>query len=239
MRSAADIGDRDDLVDQLRSRIGGTKPAPSPWMPCMPGTAPREHGARPQAPPPRPSRRPSLLQQPADAGERSRPCPRPRRTLRFPCRSLARISWAVPSKWLRGFAGFSNWLGMNAPSVSSRISRRPIHRAGHALLRGRQHHFGAVRAQDVPPAGAHVLRHHQHAAVALQRRHHRQADAGVAAGGLDDGRSARSRPSCSAARIIHSAGRSFTLPPALSSSHLPHTVAPPSATTGWVWRSAR
>ena len=61
-------------------------------------------------------------------------------------------------------------------------------RAGHPIRGRREHDVRAVRTQDVPTLEAHVLRHHEHAAVAADRSDHREADAGVAAGGFDDGR---------------------------------------------------
>ena len=46
--------------------------------------------------------------------------------------------------------------------------------------------LGAVRAQHRDLLLAHLVRHHEDAAVAAQRRRHREADAGVARGRLDD-----------------------------------------------------
>ena len=63
---------------------------------------------------------------------------------------------------------------------------RARHRAAHAVRGGGQHDVRAVSAQDVAALEAHVLRHHQHTAIATHGRDHRETDAGVAARGLDD-----------------------------------------------------
>ena len=52
---------------------------------------------------------------------------------------------------------------------------------------GRHHHFGAVGLEHGALVLAHLVRHHEDAAVALLLGHERQADAGVAGGGLHDG----------------------------------------------------
>ena len=61
--------------------------------------------------------------------------------------------------------------------------------------------------------------------VALDRGDHRQADAGVAAGRLDDRVAGLEQPARSASSIIARAMRSLTLPPGLSDSILPRTSA--------------
>jgi hypothetical protein len=60
-------------------------------------------------------------------------------------------------------------------------SRAPLHAAGL----GRQHQFGAEGAHGLAALDALVLRHDQDHAVAAHRRRHRQRDAGIARGGLD------------------------------------------------------
>jgi hypothetical protein len=55
------------------------------------------------------------------------------------------------------------------------------------LDRGRRDHdLSAVRAEERDLLLAHLVRHHEDAAIALDRRADREADAGVAGGRLDD-----------------------------------------------------
>jgi hypothetical protein len=54
-------------------------------------------------------------------------------------------------------------------------------------LRCQQHDVGAEGAHGLAPLDGEVLGHDQHHAVAAHGRRHRQGDAGVAAGGLDQG----------------------------------------------------
>ena len=72
--------------------------------------------------------------------------------------------------------------------VVARDLDRLLDRAPHDLRRGRQVQLGAVRLQQRAPLERHVVGHRQDQAVALGRRHQRQADAGVAGGRLDDHR---------------------------------------------------
>jgi hypothetical protein len=60
-------------------------------------------------------------------------------------------------------------------------------RALHALLARCQLEPGAIGQHQAPALDAHAVGHDQDQRVALDRRHHRQADAGVARGRLDDG----------------------------------------------------
>ena len=68
--------------------------------------------------------------------------------------------------------------------------------------RRRDHDLGAVRAQHRDLLLAHLVRHHEDAAVALARRGDREADAGVAGGGLDD-RAARLQLPVALRRLDH------------------------------------
>ena len=54
-------------------------------------------------------------------------------------------------------------------------------------VRRRDHDVGAVGAQQIDLFLRHLVGHHENAAVAANRRGHRQARAGVAAGRFDDG----------------------------------------------------
>jgi hypothetical protein len=58
----------------------------------------------------------------------------------------------------------------------------------HALRTGSEHELGAVRAQKVAALDAHRLRHGKQHLVAAGGGDHRESDAGVTAGRLDDGR---------------------------------------------------
>ncbi|MPN01533.1 hypothetical protein SDC9_148742 [bioreactor metagenome] len=49
-----------------------------------------------------------------------------------------------------------------------------------------QHQLGAIGGQEFAPLHAHGFRHGQNQPVTLDRRHQRQADAGIAAGRFDD-----------------------------------------------------
>ena len=62
-----------------------------------------------------------------------------------------------------------------------------VARALHARLAAHQHDLGAEGLHGGAPFQAHVRGHDQHHAVALHGRGHGQGDAGIAAGGLDEG----------------------------------------------------
>ena len=98
------------------------------------------------------------------------------------------ISSAVVLRWISGLAGFLNCCGMNefgvrARSSSSALAMAPV----HALLARRQHDLGAERLEQ--PAAFELMRlgHGDDQLVAAGGAGERQADAGVAAGRLDDG----------------------------------------------------
>ena len=61
------------------------------------------------------------------------------------------------------------------------------HHARAFLRARRQHDAGTEKAHQLAPLDAEILGHGYHQRVALARTHHRQADAGVAAGSFDDG----------------------------------------------------
>ena len=63
-----------------------------------------------------------------------------------------------------------------------------------ALRRRRQHHLGAEEAHQLAPLDAEGLRHGDDQRIALLRAHHRQPDAGIAGGRLDDGLSGLELP---------------------------------------------
>jgi hypothetical protein len=62
-----------------------------------------------------------------------------------------------------------------------------VHHAHPALGGRRQHHLGAEEPHQPTPLDAEALGHRDHQRVALLGADHGQADAGVAAGCLDDG----------------------------------------------------
>ena len=57
----------------------------------------------------------------------------------------------------------------------------------HSLLARRQVERRSISQHQATPLDRHAVRHHQNQLVALDGRHHRQADASVAGGRLDDG----------------------------------------------------
>ena len=62
-----------------------------------------------------------------------------------------------------------------------------VDHADGALGRRREHHLGAEEAHQLAPLDAERLRHRHHQRIALRGAHHREPDAGVAAGRLDHG----------------------------------------------------
>src|SRR6185369_6578897 len=63
---------------------------------------------------------------------------------------------------------------------------RPGDRALHSLLARGQLELGAISEHQPAPLDAHAVGHDQDQAIALHRRDHREANAGIAAGRLDD-----------------------------------------------------
>ena len=85
-------------------------------------------------------------------------------------------------------------LAAQEPAVLVGQFDRLVQHAGALLGRRREHHPGAEKAQQPAPLHAEVLGHRQHQRIALVRAHHRQADAGIAAGRLDHGLAGGSAP---------------------------------------------
>ena len=82
--------------------------------------------------------------------------------------------------------GIAELLGHEIVGVfGEHLFRRP-HRPVHALRVRGQDQRCPVGHEQAAPLDAHGVGHRQHQAIALHRRHQRQADAGVAAGRLDD-----------------------------------------------------
>ena len=76
----------------------------------------------------------------------------------------------------------------------------PFHCAAHAGRAGGEHHLRAIGAHQLDALDAGRFRHHDDGAVAARRAQHAQADARVAAGGLDD-----QRARADAARLLRRA----------------------------------
>ena len=83
-------------------------------------------------------------------------------------------------------------LGHEAVGVFGQQRRGPVDGASHAFGTGRQDDLGAVGPQQVAALDAERLGHGQDEPVAARRGRHGQGDAGVAAGGLDQGGAPRS-----------------------------------------------
>ena len=143
--------------------------------------------------------------------------------------TASRISRAVVRSCDAGLAAFSNCRGMKAPRRLRAICSARATAPAIPCSAGREDDLGAVRAEDVAALEAHVLRHHEDAAIAAHRGDHGERDARVAARRLDDDGAVRPiSPAASAAATIASAGRSLTLPPGFLTSSLPTTAAPPA-----------
>ena len=84
--------------------------------------------------------------------------------------------------------------------VFARQRLGPFHRAAHAGRAGGEHHLRAIGAHQLDALDAGRFRHHDDGAVAARRAQHAQADARVAAGGLDD-----QRARADAARLLRRA----------------------------------
>ena len=98
------------------------------------------------------------------------------------------ISSAVVWRWISGLAGFLNCCGMNEFGVFATSSSALRDGAGMPFVGRRQHDLGAERLEQPPALEAHALGHGHDQLVAAGRTGERQADAGVAAGRLDDHR---------------------------------------------------
>ena len=168
-------------------RTPGTKPAPMPWILCGPGWPPastgvmtgfRLDGDRLEADGLR-----CLITSPTPVIVPPVPTPATRMST-WPSVSF-QISSAVVRRWISGLAGFSNCCGMTAFGVLA-IQPRPCDRAVHALGRRRQHDLGAQRLEQLAPLDESSSPAWSGSAGSPWRRHERQADAGVAAGRLDD-----------------------------------------------------
>ena len=174
------------------------KPAPMPWIGCGPGWPPEMTGDC-SAPPRRPSD--PAIPSSASSAQPVRWPPVPTPVIRHAggvSVKSSRISCAVVRAWISTLAGFSNCCGIHALSVSLDQLRGALDRALHALFLGRQIEARAIGQHQAAAFDAHALGHDQHQLVALDRGDHGKADAGVAAGRLDDRaaglQSARSSP---------------------------------------------
>ena len=166
--------------------IAGMKPAPMPWIGCGPGCPPDRTGdsvgstantlrfghsgfstsAQAVMWPPVPT--PVMI---ASSGL----SPKSRR-----------ISCAVVRRWTSRLAGFSNCCGIQRSAVCGDDFLGARDRALHALLARRQVELGAIGEHQPAALDAHAVGHDQDQPVALDRGDHREADAGIAGGRLDD-----------------------------------------------------
>ena len=101
-------------------------------------------------------------------------------------RKSARISCAVVRRWTSTFAGFSNCCGIHEFGSLGDDFLGTGDRAFHALFARRQVEGRAKSEHQAAALDAHAVRHDEDQLVALHRRDHREADAGVAGGRLDD-----------------------------------------------------
>ena len=124
------------------------------------------------------------------------------------------ISSAVVLRWISGLAGFLNCCGMNAfgsPPSSWNSSLGLGDGPAHAALARRQHDLGPERLQQPAALQRHALGHGDHELVAAGGAGEGEADAGVAAGRLDDdGVLGWIFPAFSAASIMATPMRSLT-----------------------------
>jgi hypothetical protein len=82
--------------------------------------------------------------------------------------------------------GFVGELPAEEPAVFLGQFDRLVQHAGSLLRRRREHHFRAEETHQAATFDAEVFRHRDDQRIALLRADHGQADAGIAAGGLDD-----------------------------------------------------
>jgi hypothetical protein len=91
------------------------------------------------------------------------------------------ISFAVVSRWI------VELLRQPRAFVVGRVLLGHPLRLLDPFRAGREDQLRAERLRELAALHGHRVRHHQRALVAFGRGHERQADAGVAAGGFDDG----------------------------------------------------
>ena len=96
------------------------------------------------------------------------------------------ISSAVVSRWISGLAGLLNCCGMKAFGVAGDDLLGLRDGARHALGAGREHELRAEDGEQLPALDGHGLGHGEDELVALGGADEGEADARVAAGGLDD-----------------------------------------------------
>jgi hypothetical protein len=124
--------------------------------------------------------------------------------------------------------GFSNWRARNQPCFCA--SSRGLGDHGLATSGGRrENHLRAEHAHDLAALDRKGFDHDGDERVALGRAHHRERDAGVARGRLDDGLSGFSAPLRSASSMMAIARRSLTEDSGLKNSHFTYIVVPAGA----------
>ena len=188
----------------LVSMIAGMKPAPIPWIGCGPGSPPERTGRKRRLDRENLEIRPFLLQHlgaggdvaaGADAGDQ-----------RVDRRSRGnRRGFPAPSCGgeLRGWRDSRTAAASRSAVGFATISCGAGDRALHALFARREVEGRAIGEHQPAALDAHAFGHDQDQLVALDRRDHREADAGIAGGRLDDRRRRASACRyCSASSII-------------------------------------
>ena len=172
-----------------RSSTAGTKPAPMPWILCGPGSPPESTGE--------------------DFGSTATTCSCGLRSLSLSPRPGDRAAGAhaghqhvdlavgVAPDLLGGGApvdlgvgGVGELVGDEEVGAVAGHARCGLHRLVHAAHRLGDLHLGAVEPQERLALAAHALRQGERELVALGRADEGERDAGVAGGGLHDGRAA-------------------------------------------------
>ena len=185
----------------LRSRTSGTKPAPMPWILCGPLAPPESTGeAAGSTPTTRTDGRRALSTWPTPVIVPPVPTPATKMSTR-PSVS-AQISSAVVRRCTSGLAGLRNCCSITAPGVAATICSARAMAPAMPSGPGGQHQLRPQQAHQAPPFDARRLRHGQDEPVALGGADEGQGDAGVAAGGLHQGR-ARQQPPVTLRRLDH------------------------------------
>ena len=151
-----------------------------------------------------PDLRLALLEVPADAGDRASGADRDDDRVDLAARLLPELGAGRPVvglgvRLVRVLVGLEPTRDLLGEPVGDRVValRRVVVDRGR-----RDHDLGAVRPERRDLLLAHLVRHHEDAAVALVRGRDREPDAGVARGRLDD-RPARAKAPVALGRLDH------------------------------------
>ena len=178
------VGHLDDLVDQLRLQHGGHKARADALNLVRAGSAAGEHVAVRGLDGHGPEARLARLDVLADAGQRAAGADAGDENVRL-------AIGVVPYLRAGGLKVDLRVCGVVELLQDEAVGRLALQLLGlgdgalHAVRARRQNNLRAVGEQQNAALHAHRLRHGEDDAVSLDRGHKRQADAGVAAGGLD------------------------------------------------------